>query len=391
MAKNKKQKLPPFYSLKEILAKAPNAKYYLIFSERSNGKTHAVLEMALNEYFYQGKQLGIIRRYETDFLEGNADEMMKTLANNRYRGNIIKEVTKGKWNSYMWRQRKFTLCRRNDEGEVEEVDSKPFAHTFYLAGAEHKKSVSYPEIGNVLFDEFLTNDMYLPAETTKFFSIVSTIVRLEDDVRFFLCGNTVSQYSPYFADFGIDRVRQMKKGTIDIYRYGDSGLEVAVEYAEFPETMKDGKKFKKKSDIYFAFKNNPHLKMITEGEWETNLYPHLPVDYHFWNVVYKFYIQFEGDNFECEVINPPKETSNLPFVYIHRKTTEIKDDENFKKGYYCFKQDYDNRPLFSRDITHPRNNLEKKILKFFADNRVFYQDNLLGESIRRFFEWCNQQ
>ena len=266
-----------------------------------------------------------------------------------------------------------------------------FKNGFYLAGAEHKKSVSYPEIGNVLFDEFLTNDIYLPAETTKFFSIVSTIVRLEDDVRFFLCGNTVSQYSPYFADFGIDRVRQMKKGTIDIYRYGDSGLEVAVEYAEFPETMKDGKKFKKKSDVYFAFKNNPHLKMITEGEWETNLYPHLPVDYHFWNVVYRFYIQFEGDNFECEVINPPEDTNNLPFVYIHRKTTEIKDEENFKKGYYCFKQDYDNRPLFSRDITHPRNNLEKKILKFFADNRVFYQDNLLGESIRRFFEWCNQQ
>lgn len=385
-----KKKLPPFYSLKEILSRCPLAKYYMIFSERSNGKTHSVLELALNEYLNQGKQLGIIRRFETDYLEGNAEEMMKTLTANKYRGNIVEEMSKGKWNGFIWRQRKFTLCRRNADGEYEEIDSEPFAHTFYLAGAEHKKSVSYPKIKNVLFDEFLTNGLYLPNETVKFFSLVSTIVRLEDDVRFFLCGNTVSQYSPYFADFGIDRVRQMKKGTIDIYKYGDSGLEVAVEYAEFPETMKDGKRFKKKSDVYFAFKDNPHLKMITEGEWETNLYPHLPVDYHFWDVQYKFYIVFEGDNFECEFI-VPDDGATLPFVYIHRKTTPIKDEENFKKGYYCFKQEYDNRPLFSRDMTKPRNRLEKKILGFFAEDRVFYQDNLLGESIRRYFEWCSQQ
>ena len=197
--------------------------------------------------------------------------------------------------------------------------------------------------------------------------------------------------SPYFGDLGLDKVRQQKKGTIDIYKYGDSGLQVAVEYAEFPETMKDGKKFKKKSDIYFAFKDNPHLKMITEGDWETNLDPHLPVDYHFWNVVYKFYICFEGDNFTAEVINPPAETKNLPFVYIHRKTTPMKDDENFKKGYYCFKQEYDNRPLFSRDLFSCRNKLETKIASFFKEDRVFYQDNLLGESIRRFIEWSCEQ
>ena len=387
-----KQKLPPFYSLDDILRKSPRAKYYIIFSERSNGKTHAVLEMSLKEYLSEGHQLGLIRRYEEDFLLGNAEEMMKTLTKNKYRGNIVETLTKGKYNDFEWKERKFTLIHRNSEGLIDLKDTKPFCHTFYLMGAEHKKSVSYPEIKNVLFDEFLTNDRYLINETKKFFSLVSTIVRLEDDVRFFLCGNTVSQYSPYFGDFGIDRVRQMKKGTIDVYRYGDSGLEVAVEYAEFPETVKDGKRFKKKSDVYFAFENNPNLKMITEGEWETNLYPHLPTDYHFWNVVYRFYIIFEKDNFECEVIVPPKdESTNLPFVFIHRKTTPVKDEENFKAGYYCFKQDYDNRPLMSRDILHPRNQVEQKILSFFKEDRVFYQDNLLGESIRRFFEWCGQQ
>ena len=71
-----------------------------------------------------------------------------------------------------------------------------------------------------------------------------------------MCGNTVSQYCPYFADMGINRVKQMKKGTIDIYRYGDSGLEIAVEYADFPEANKSGK-IRKKSDVYFAFNDSP--------------------------------------------------------------------------------------------------------------------------------------
>ena len=129
--------------------------------------------------------------------------------------------------------------------------------------------------------------------------------------------------------------------------------------------------------------------MITEGEWETELYPHLPTDYHVWDIVYRFYIVFDNETFECEIINPPKaESDNLPFVYIHRKTTPIKDELNMKLGYYCFKQDYDNRPYFSRNIVRPRNKGEEAIARLFKEDRVFYQDNLLGESIRRYIEWC---
>ena len=45
----------------------------------------------------------------------------------------------------------------------------------------------------------------------------------------------------------------------DVYKYGDSGLSVAVEYCE--STQKFGGK---KSDVFFAF-DNDRLKMVTTG------------------------------------------------------------------------------------------------------------------------------
>ena len=314
-------------------------------------------------------------------------QMMEGFVRNKYRGNILETLSKGKWNDFKWYRRKFYLMKRDEAGNEVACDDQPFAHTFFLAGAEHKKSTSYPQIYTILFDEFLTNNRYLINEFKSFLSIVSTIVRLEDYVRIFMCGNTVSQYCPYFADMGINRVKSMKRGTIDIYKYGESGLEVAVEYADFPDAKKNSP-VRKKSDVYFAFNNSPTLKMITEGEWETEMYPHLPANYHPWDIFYKFYILFDNEIFECELIDNYYESGILPFMYIHRKTTPIKDDENRKMGYYCYKQDYDNRPYYSRNIIRPRNYMEETIARYFKEDRVFYQDNLLGESIRRYVEWC---
>ena len=53
-----------YYSLEKILSK--NAQYNLIFGERSNGKTYAVLNYCLKNYFEKGEKFAIIRRYSTD-------------------------------------------------------------------------------------------------------------------------------------------------------------------------------------------------------------------------------------------------------------------------------------------------------------------------------------
>ena len=53
-----------FYSLDKILSK--KAQYNIVFGERSNGKTYAVLKHGLINYIESGKQIAIVRRWKED-------------------------------------------------------------------------------------------------------------------------------------------------------------------------------------------------------------------------------------------------------------------------------------------------------------------------------------
>lgn len=104
---------------------------------------------------------------------------------------------------------------------------------------EHDKSTNYDGIINAVLDEFLTRSYYLPNEFVLFMNVLSTIIRDRDNVKIFMMGNTVNQYCPYFAEMGLTHIKEMKKGDIDVYEYGESGLTVAVEYTDSPN--KEGK------------------------------------------------------------------------------------------------------------------------------------------------------
>ena len=53
---------------------------------------------------------------------------------------------------------------------------------------EHDKSNSYPSINTVIFDEFLTRRFYVPDEFILFMNVLSTIIRLRDNVKIFMLG-----------------------------------------------------------------------------------------------------------------------------------------------------------------------------------------------------------
>lgn len=363
---------PKFYDLTNILTK--HAKYNVIFGERSNGKTYAVLKHGMQRNLTDGSRMGIIRRWEEDFRGKQASTLFDNLIEN---GEVWK-LSKGKWNGVIYQSHRWYFCLRNPENPKDvKVDEEPFAYAFALSSDEHYKSSSYPKIKTILFDEFLTRGTYLPDEFIKFTSILSTIIRLRDDVIIFMCGNTVNQYSPYFEEMGLTNIKKMERGKIDVYTYGTSGLTVAVEYSDFPTK-------EKKSNIYFAF-NNPKLEMIRSGAWEMDIYPHLPIKYKPKDIIYMYFIVFDNEILQCEIINVIDENKNdLVFTYIHRKTTPIKED-----GYsMVYSQETSALPNHRKKITKPTTDIEKNIVSFFLRDKVFYQSNEIGEVVRNYLEWC---
>lgn len=359
-----------FYTLDSILSH--NAEYNIIYGERSNGKTTAVLRHALLDHINSGykNQLAIIRRWEEDFKGKNGQQMFESIVALGW----VEDFTKGKYNSiYYYSQRWYLVCYDKDGNKVRQA-TEPFALGFSITSEEHYKSTSYPDITIILFDEFITRKFYLPEEFVKFQNLLSTIIRLRTNVTIFMCGNTINKYCPYFAEMGLTGIKNQKRGTIDIYVYGDNTLKVAVEYSDFPSK-------KKASNKYFAF-DNPKLQMITHGGWEIDIYPHLPQKYAPKNIIYTFYIVFDEEMLEGEIISIDDKT----FLYIHRKTTPIKEDNTR----LVYQQGIDYRRNYRTNILKPYGVPDRKIYEFIKNGKVFYQSNEIGEIMNNYLKWCKQ-
>lgn len=361
-----------FYRLDKILE--TKADYCMIIGERSNGKTFSVLEYGLIKWYKSNfnESMGIIRRHDEDFKGDKGKEVF----NGIIALDLISKITNKMFNSIYYYSRKWYLCRIDENGERKFTQQEPFAYAFAISGEEHHKSLSYPNITTILFDEFLTRSYYLPEEFVKFQNLLSTIIRLRDNVKIFMCANTINKYSPYFSEMGLYNIKNQKRGTIDTYTYGDSGLIVAVEYSDFPTK-------EKKSNKYFAF-NNPKLEMIKNGGWEIDIYPHLPYKYVPNEIIYIYFIVFDRDILQCEIIYKSKE--DLVFTFIHRKTTPIKNiDIN---NNIVFSQDINVDPKYRRFINKPIDKIGQKIYNQFISEKIFYQDNEIGEIVNNYLKWC---
>ena len=140
-----------YYSLKEILKR--KAHYNVIFGERSNGKTYAVLLYALKAYVKTGKQLAIVRRFREDFRGKRGQELFRGIVTN----NEVSKATKGAYTGIYHYGDLWYLSAPDGKGGVTR-DEKPFAIGFAISEMEHDKGSSYPYITTVLFDEFMTRE-----------------------------------------------------------------------------------------------------------------------------------------------------------------------------------------------------------------------------------------
>ena len=121
--------------------------------------------------------------------------------------------------------------------------------------------------------------------------------------------------------------------------------------------------------------------MSTGGAWEMNLYPHCPIKYQPQDIRFIYFLIFEDDVLQCEVV---KHDDNV-FTFIHRKTTPIKDENTD----LIFSPTFDSRPNWRRKISRPTSKIEQKLYYFFKSDKVFYQDNEVGEIVRNYLLWCD--
>lgn len=363
--KTKKTEIGDWYNYSAI--DKLNCQYNIIIGERSNGKTYGGLLKVVKNYWKKKEKGAYLRRYKEDYRGKRGDALFESIE----KDGVIKELTEGVYDGIKYQSGRWYFSKFDEKTQKKIIGDDPFCYGFAISDMEHDKSTSYPDVTTIIFDEFLTRGFYLQNEFVLFMNTLSTIIRHRNNVKIYMLGNTVNKFAPYFIEMGLKHVGSMEKGDIDVYTYGSSKLKVAVEYCASPK--KEGKK----SDVYFAF-DNPSLQLITGGAWEIDLYPHCPVKYDWKNIEFVFFVKFNESLLQGEVVI----VDNSSFIFIHRKSTPIKDENDD----LIFSMDYDPRPNFVRGLDKSSLKCVQIIRKYFHDDKVFYQDNEVGEEIRNFLQ-----
>ena len=224
------------------------ADFMLCIGQRGNGKTYGILKYFLQQYKKTKKRFCYLRRWDEDIKAYRMEQLFAPFR------NLIDELFGDEF-TIVYKNHKFYLVNGNGT----KVDT--LGYVLSISSSAHTKSISYPNVGYILYDEFIrmTGEQELRDELSRFDNTLSTIIRGDNvNVKVFMLANTVSKYSPFFLRFAID-INKIEQGTITVkdipLETGDI-LKVALEYCEFNEEA--SKKISKYSTN----------AMIKFGKWE---------------------------------------------------------------------------------------------------------------------------
>lgn len=360
-----------YYNLDKILKY--NADYNIIYGERSNGKTYACIKYSIEDYYKNKKQSIYLRRFVEEIKSDYILQVYQALINN----NEIEKITKNKYNNLICKKRCLYLVKIENDKIIEE-DLTPCVFALAISEGTKIKSQSFNNVNTIIFDEFITNEIYLNNEFVKFQNLLSTVIRLRDNIKIFMLGNSINRFCPYFEEMRLKNIKNQESGTIELYTFSNN-LKIACEFVDFDAKYK-------KSNKYFSF-DNPLLNVITGtnengSKWSIPTYPHIDFTFFPGQELYKFYIDFDNELIQGNIILK----DNQYILFFHKKTTPIKEDN--KQIVYTFKHSLKNN--YYNNFLTTNNKITKIINKLYFDNKVVFDNNFTGDIVNNFIKECKK-
>ena len=225
-----------------------NALINLIVGNRGGGKSYGAKKKAVENFIKKGEQFGYIRRYKDD-LKKPLEQFFKDISQEFPEHECKVEGEK------------VYIRIRESNSKAKWTEKDVAGYGFSLSTANNKKSMSFPDISMLIFDEFLLeegNQRYLPNEVEKLLNLYETVARPGSGhrrVTLWLLGNAISITNPYFLYWNLRMPTTADKngkhiwkhpnrpilvedvrneGFIDIKKNSEFGALVAgTDYAEY--------------------------------------------------------------------------------------------------------------------------------------------------------------
>lgn len=262
-----------------------NAFMNIIIGERGVGKSYQCKSYAVRKGL-KGKKFMYVRRYETEL-----DLMLKDNKNDEE--SFFKDISKDP---------EFAEIEFKIENNTAYANGKVIGYFMALSRQSHYKSIPFPDIVTIMFDEvFIQNNRYLKNEVTQFLELIETIGRLRNNLKVFLLSNFISLVNPYFLAFDLrlpygSDIKTFKEGTILVcYIKNEKYREVKREtkfgkmikgtqfekYAIDNEALVDTKEFIKKKNRGSRHLFNIIINNNKYGVWNDKDTTHLIVSKDF--------------------------------------------------------------------------------------------------------------
>lgn len=219
-----------FWNLRQTLTY--NKLINVIVGNRGGGKTYGSKQWAIDNFIKRGEQFGYIRRYKDDLKEPMA----------RFFDDIKHEYPDYEFHS----DSKYFYIRLRSEDQKQKWTIKDIAgFGFTLSTASNRKSIAYPNITTLIYDEFLIdkgNQQYLPDEPIKLLNLYETVARPgtgHKRVRLFLLANAISITNPYFLFWDLKMPTKQDKNNKWIWLHPTRPILVEdVKGTDFMEAKK---------------------------------------------------------------------------------------------------------------------------------------------------------
>lgn len=303
-----------------------------VYSGRNRGKSFEICCQCLADAWFDDKQLAYVRRND------DTQDMICSYFDDKH--DFIEDMTDGLsdrisiYKSVLY----FSHVETDEDGKEIMFRDKVLGRFFSVSRQGRFKSLQYPEIHRLLFEEVLTRDSYLSGESEKLFDLISTLRRSKDDFKVYLISNLVSQINPYSDAWGI-HIGRTKPGTVNLTKlylgaYDKTGHEqyylIATHYLKDLNELTSEDQKKKRNRIRTG---------IASNKWdEAKLYPVMDLKFiKQYEILETVVFEYDDNMFQMDILEVPsnirdlykddfdevKPAKNTMFVgYIRRKTTE---------------------------------------------------------------------
>ena len=340
-----------------------NADFNLIWGEKGNGKSYQVKhKRAVVKYLKTGHRFIYLRRWKEEITTEKVEQYFADV-------DVVK-LTEGKYNCITTYMKKLFLSNYDaDTGKTKRGEK--IGYVIALSREQQNSGGSFLDVDDIIFEEFMSRDAYVPNESTKLMYLYSTVDRKERRVKVWLCGNTISKVCPYIQDWDLYKIiSTQKQGTIvtkmmPTGSYDDNGNEIKVKLAiEYCKST---------GRTSFAFGKGS--EMINSGGWQTDPQPKLPKSHKDYEMLYRFGFMYKTFKFLCEYRFDGKDV--IFFIYPY--------DGEFKEDMVVFSDIIKPSQYWQRDIygTDFKNEKLNQLFRSFRESNIFYSSDMCGTDFKQ--------